>query len=66
MMENLKYLNCPWCPAQSFKKNEQWVLISQSTGMTLAEYKCPANHSFYIEAEDTNFNYGFNKENSCE
>jgi len=41
--ENPKYLNCPWCPAQSFLTG--WVDINQ------AKYECPAHHTFYIEKE---------------
>jgi hypothetical protein len=56
--ENPKYLNCPWCPAQSFLTG--WVDINQ------AKYECPAHHTFYIQKEDTSFNFGYNKEEECE
>jgi hypothetical protein len=49
-MDNPKYLNCPWCPSQSYLTG--WVDADQR------KYECPAHHTFYIEAEDTRFNFG--------
>jgi hypothetical protein len=44
--------------AQSFLTG--WVDINQ------AKYECPAHHTFYIQKEDTSFNFGYNKEEECE
>jgi hypothetical protein len=53
--DNPTHLNCPYCPAQAFLLQARW-------SMTFAEYGCPAHHRFYIEVEDTSFNFGHNKE----
>jgi hypothetical protein len=36
------YLQCPFCPAQSYIKSERDSLVL---------YECPAKHRFYIERE---------------
>ena len=57
--ENPTHLNCPYCPAQSFVgrvREHYHPYISQ------VEYKCPGGHHFFIETEDTSFNFGYNKE----
>ena len=39
------HLTCPYCPAQAYPSG----FPRQCTGMgRLLEYKCPANHRFYI------------------
>ena len=59
--ETPSYLTCPWCNAQAYRS------VHLTLGdVSLRKYVCPAQHVSFILAEDTNFNYGFNKENSCE
>lgn len=49
------HLTCVFCPAQAFPTGgEQWVLITQSVGMTLQRYVCPQKHEFFIELEEEN------------
>jgi transposase-like protein len=55
VMENPTHLTCPWCPSQSFR-------VDAVEKGPIQEYRCPAHHKFYIEAEDTSFNFGHNKE----
>ena len=59
--DNPTHLNCPYCPAQAFPSVR---LVMDD--LSMRKYVCPAQHVSFILAEDTNFNYGFNKENSCE
>jgi len=54
-----KYLACPWCPAQSFLTGVRSIGWDNTP---MCMYQCPAKHTFYIEAEDTSFNFGHNKE----
>jgi hypothetical protein len=61
--ENPPYLACPWCPAQSIRTDDVRMFLLGWTPHNRARmYKCPANHTFYIETEDTSFNFGHNKE----
>lgn len=54
--ENPTHLACPYCPAQAYLDKTKVVMN------WFLEYKCPANHKFYIEFEDTSFNFGHNQE----
>jgi hypothetical protein len=56
--ENPTHLNCPYCPSQGI----YWRLEIQPFGKDLAAYKCPAQHKFFVLAEDPSFNLGHNKE----
>lgn len=56
--ENPTHLNCAWCPAQAFPD----AGLTQACSAALIRYRCPANHFFFVLAEDTSFNFGHNKE----
>ena len=53
--DNPTHLNCPYCPAQAYS-GVRFVM----DGFSMRKYACPAQHKFFILAEDTSFDYGFN------
>lgn len=48
-MDIPKYLNCPWCSAQSFLAGS-----GENVNEGTARYVCPAKHTFYVEVEKEN------------
>ena len=55
--ESPKYLNCPWCSAQSYFEGVRVMPFGKDMGA----YKCPAHHRFFVRVEDPSFNFGHNK-----
>ena len=53
--DNPTHLNCPYCPAQAYS-GVRFVM----DGFSMRKYACPAQHKFFIFAEDTSFNFGYN------
>lgn len=45
----MAYLNCPFCPAQSFP-DELPYRVTQYVVQQM--FKCSANHKFYVDEED--------------
>ena len=43
----MAYLNCPYCPSQSFLVRN----AEHSDRPPLEKYRCPAQHVFYVEEE---------------
>ena len=57
--DNPTHFNCPYCPAQAFPSVR---LVMDD--LSMRKYVCPAHHSFYIEKEDTSFDFGYNREHA--
>jgi len=56
--DNPTHLNCPFCPAQAYPS----VRLVMEDHLSMRKYICPAQHKFFILAEDPSFNFGHNKE----
>lgn len=58
-MSKLPYLQCPWCPSQSFPSGigKLRILVTQprnmgqDTNSPIQRYECISKHTFYVEKE---------------
>lgn len=57
--ETPSYLTCPWCNAQAFPSVR---LVMDD--LSMRKYVCPAQHKFFILAEDPSFDFGYNREHA--